>query len=144
MAVAEASPRRAWRSWWSCLPQSWIKMSPIEGGRERERDADDTAAYPRRRWEDSGPPPPAPRIQVPLGLVVTIVIYLLGQLIGSIWWAATLQSNQNHEIADRAKEEARLWQEVGTCRLEVQQLRVEVARSSPRIQVNRRSRDEEE
>jgi hypothetical protein len=126
------------KQWWEHLPipESWhlVDRDPSPY-RERERgepiDLDESRSGYRRRYDDS--PPPAPRIQVPLSLVVTVVIYFIGQLIGSIWWAATLQSNLQHEIADRAKEESRLWQTVETYRLENNQLRVEVARNNTQI-----------
>lgn len=147
MTVAELS-RAARRPWWSyAIPPSWLLN---EGGghreprdrRERDTDLEDTWTY-RRRLEDQ--PPPSPKVQVPFGVIVTITIYLVGQLVGGVWWAATLQSNLQHEIVDRAKEEERLWQSIQTYRLEVQQLRVEIARASgPKAGSNRRNLEEEE
>jgi len=116
------------------IPSSWLKMSPIEGSNDRDRgdwdrgrgdnDLDDTRSGYRRRREDNQPP----RIEVPLGIVVTVTLYLLGQLITSVWWAATQQNNLQHEMMDRAKEESRLWDGLQTYRAEVGALRIEIAR----------------
>lgn len=46
------------------------------------------------------------RIQLPQWLLV----YLLGQLVGGVWWAATLQSDVRHLERDNTK----LWQKVET------------------------------
>jgi hypothetical protein len=124
------------KQWWDhfSIPSSWYLSDASYRDRERESDLDDTRSNYRRRYDDSSQgPPQAPKIQIPLALVVTIVIYLLGQLIGSIWWAATQQSDLQHEIVDRQKEEARLWQSIETYRLENNQLRVEVARNNTQI-----------
>lgn len=100
MAVADAAlaPRRPW---WSRLPSSWLQMSPPD-----DRERLDETDY-RRRREDYAPPP-APRIQVPIGVVVTIAIYLIGQLAGSIWWAATLSS----KVAYLEQRQGELWQKL--------------------------------
>lgn len=136
MTVAGVRLRR--KPWWSYvpIPTSWILSDGDRGGdrdrrdRDRDLDLDDTRPL-RRRWDEQGPPPPppAPRVQVPLAVIVTLAIYLVGQLMAGIWWAATLQSNQQHEMADRAKEESRLWQTVETYRLQVEALRREMARA---------------
>ena len=68
-----------------------------------------------------------------------IFIFMLAQLIGGIWWSATMQAKLDHEIADRARDQAQssadrsreqsqLWQAVETYRLQTDQLRIEVAR----------------
>lgn len=136
LSMTVATVRR--RLWWQYLhiPDSWLlsendrsdrPRDQRDRDRDRELDLEDTRSF-RRRYEESAPPPSAPRIQVPLGVIVTVVLYLVGQLVGGVWWAATLQSNLQHEIMDRAKEEDRLWQSIQTYRLEIQQLRVENAR----------------
>lgn len=154
MTVAPITPRRVWYSW---IPKSWYAQ---EGGgvpdqrndhrayrdrdRDRETDLDDTRSY-RRRYEDL-PPSSSPKVQIPAGAVLTLVIYLIGQLIGGVWWAATQQSNLQHEIVDRAKEETKLWNEINTYRVEVNALRIEIARltsANPRRQTNG-SRNEED
>lgn len=145
MTVADLR-RKPW--WHYAVPHSWLMAEgdrdrEPRDRREREMGLDDTWSY-RRRMEDQ-PPPPSPKVQVPFGVIVTITIYLVGQLVGGVWWAATLQSNLHHEMADRAKEEHRLWESIQTYRLEVQQLRVEIARNSgPKAISNRRNPDEEE
>jgi hypothetical protein len=78
----------------------------MSGEGERERDLDGTGGFQRRRWDDL-PAPAAPRVQVPLGVVVTLVIYLIGQLAGGIWWAATLQSDVRYLQGENMK----LWQQ---------------------------------
>jgi len=127
------------RPWWHRLPipSSWILVEGIDPRDRRESDLDDTRSY-RRRYDDAPQSQPAPQVQVPLGVIVTIMIYLVGQLVGGVWWAATLQSNLQHEIADRTKEEGRLWQTVETYRLQVEALRVEIARSGLKTDSRRR------
>lgn len=142
MTVAPIVPTRRWYNW---IPKSWYiepwAANAQEGGgdprndhrvyrdrdRDRDIDLDDTRSF-RRRYDDPGPQS-SPKVQVPFGVIVTITIYLVGQLVAGVWWAATLQSNLQHEIADRSKEESRLWQTVETYRLQVEALRVEMARS---------------
>lgn len=126
------------RPWWQYLPipESWwlSESNDRDAFRERSRERDDledTRSF-RRRYEEPPSAPPTPRIQVPLGVIVTIVIYLIGQLATSVWWAATLQSNLQHEIMDRAKEEQRLWDSIQAYRAEVGALRVDIARSGNR------------
>jgi hypothetical protein len=125
------------------IPKSWIANESIGGGgraqqynnrdrdRERELDLDDTRSFRNRRYDDG--PPLAPKVQVPFGVIVTILIYLIGQLVGGVWWAATLQSNLQHEMADRIKEEGRLWESIQTYRVEVQALRIDLARLSSSV-----------
>lgn len=136
MTVAPITARRLWYNW---IPKSWYANGQ-EGGigdprndhrvyrdrdRDRDIDLDDTRSF-RRRYDDI--PPSSPRVQVPFGVIITIVIYLIGQLVGGVWWAATLQSNLQHEIADRSKEEIKLWTEINTYRAEVNALRIDIAR----------------
>lgn len=133
MALVESESNTAvpyYPPWWKRpIFLTWQTMAPVD--REREFDPDATGSLRRRRYDDEGPPlQPYPKVQVPFGVVVSLMIYLVGQLIGGVWWAATLQSDVNHEIADRLKEEARLWQSVETYRLEVHQLRVELAKKN--------------
>ena len=139
LVASERSTRRGrgrdpWARW---IPQSWYAIDNGNGrdrdrdrgreiDRDRDTDLDDTRSF-RRRYDDY--PTPTPKVQVPFGVVVTIMIYLIGQLVGGVWWAATLQSNLQHEITDRGREEQRLWESIQTYRLEVQALRVEAARS---------------
>ena len=108
--------------------------------RDRDNDLDDTRSSLRRRYDDL-PTQPAPKIQVPFAVVISVIIYLVGQLVTGIWWGATLQSDLRHEIADRAKEEQRLWDSIQTYRSEVNALRIDVARlSGPK----KRTQDQEE
>lgn len=133
-SISTDNGKHSRKQWWQHIPipDSWHLIDDRYRERDREQiDLDDTRSSYRRRYDDG--PPPSPKIQVPLSLVVTIVIYLVGQLIGGIWWAATLQSNLQHETADRAKEESRLWQAIETYRLENNQLRVEVARNNTQL-----------
>jgi len=135
------------KQWWHHLPipESWYvdeeegRNRYIGDRRSTSSDLDDTRSGYRRRYDDDPPLPSfsSPRIQIPLPLVVTIIIYLIGQLIGGIWWAATQQSNLQHEIADRAKEEARLWDGLQTYRAENNALRLEVARLTGNSNRNR-------
>ncbi len=140
----EGNGRQGRKQWWQHIPipESWHLVDEGRTYRDREGgrdDLDDTRSY-RRRYDDG--PPQAPRIQVPLSLVVTIIIYLIGQLISSVWWAANQQSNLQHEISDRQKEESRLWQNIETYRLENNQLRVEIARNN--IQIRNIKEEKEE
>jgi hypothetical protein len=107
----------------------------------RNDSLDDTSV--RRRRSDDADPAAFRATGTGINFPTGLLLFLLGQLVGGIWWAATLQSDMNHEIQDRAKEEARLWQTVETYRLQVEALRIEVARSSPSIQI-RRTRPEKE
>lgn len=139
--------------WYNWIPRSWYATGQ-EGGqsdprndhrvyrdRDRDRDIDleDTRSF-RRRYEDQQPP--SPKFQIPAGAVLTLVIYLIGQLIGGVWWAATQQSNLQHEIVDRAKEESKLWDQINTYRAEVNALRIEIARVTSRSS-NRDNRQED-
>lgn len=54
------------------------------------------------------------RVQVPQWLF----IFLLGQLIGGVWWAASLQSDVRYLQADNVK----LWQKVETQELKLGQI----------------------
>lgn len=47
-----------------------------------------------------------------------LFIYLIAQLIGSIWWAATLQSDVRYLQAENVK----VWQKVETQELQLEQL----------------------
>lgn len=150
-ATTDTAPRsRSQSILYGWIPQSWYA---VDNGRdrgernidrERERnndDLDDTRSF-GRRYDDH--PPFAPKVQVPFGVVVTITIYLIGQLVAGVWWAATLQSNLQHEIADRAKEEQRLWDGIQAYRAEVNALRIDIARvsSSQTRRTNQKSEDE--
>lgn len=141
MSLANVGPKKkSW--WWAPVPAPPILAEGIDRRRdERELDLDDTRSSFRRRYDDS--PPPAPKVQVPFGVVITIAIYLVGQLIGGVWWAATQQSNLQHEIADRAREESRLWDSMQTYRAEVQALRVELARLSNSKKRNLQDQEED-
>lgn len=158
MTVAPIEPIEPRKLWYNWIPKSWYANGgQQEGGvdrgadrdwdraersdprndhrvyrdrdRDRDTDLDDTRSFRGRRYDDQQPQPSAPKFQIPAGAVLTLVIYLIGQLIAGIWWAATLQTNQQHEIVDRAKEEGRLWQTVETYRLQVEALRREMARA---------------
>jgi hypothetical protein len=150
MTVAPLKLRKLW--WQYTIPESWISIEGVDPRERQERQSrdfnrdrdelEDTRSFRNnRRYDDS--PPLSPKIQVPFGVIITIMIYLIGQLVGGVWWAATLQSNLQHEIADRAKEESRLWDSVQTYRLEVQALRVEIARSAPKSSSRQRITEEE-
>lgn len=153
------SSNSKWRlEWWGFvpipIPVSWIREdeehiptlqiqmennSPPGPPSYRDREGenlDDT--WPRynnrqRRYDDSQQPPQPPKIQVPISVIITVVFWSIAQLVGGVWWAATLQSDLRHEIADRSKEEERLWENIQTYRLEVQALRVDLARSQTTI-----------
>lgn len=147
MTVADLRLRK--KPWWTyAIPPSWLLNESNDRNRdreprdrrEREMDLEDTWSY-RRRLEDQTPP--SPKVQVPFGVIVTITLYLVGQLVGGVWWAATLQSNLQHEIMDRAKEEQRLWITIDTYKAEVNALRIELARVSGPKRSTNVSRDEE-
>lgn len=159
MTVAPVTPPRVAR-WYSWIPRSWYANGGQDGGdrpdprndhrvyrdrdRDRDIDLDDTRSF-RRRYDDIQPPSQAsPKFQIPAGAVLTLVLYLIGQLIAGVWWGATQQANLQHEIMDRAKEEQRLWESVQTYRLEVQALRVEIARSGSKAGSRKQNNDEEE
>lgn len=148
-----ANPVR--RFWYSrVIPKSWFLNDSIDRDRDRSLDRsesyrdrsrllddlDDTRSF-RRRYEDQ-PPPQAPKVQVPFSVIVTITIYLIGQLVAGIWWAATLQSNLQHEISGREKEEQRLWDSIQAYRAEVNALRLDIARATGNT--SRRLNKEEE
>jgi hypothetical protein len=121
-----------------------IRMSPIEGDRDRDRDLDrgldrvrererderrerererdeleSTGAFYRRRYDDISPSAPPPRrVEIPFGVIVTLVLYLIGQLVGSVWWAATLQS----DVRYAQREDAKIWQKVETHDLQLGKL----------------------
>lgn len=142
MSLADAGSKKSW--WWAPVPSPPIQAEGVDRDRRREErdiDLDDTRPLFRRRYDDSPPAPPAPKIQVPFAVVISVTIYLVGQLVTGIWWGATLQSDLRHEIADRAKEEQRLWDSIQTYRSEVNALRNDVARlSGPK----KRTQDQEE
>jgi hypothetical protein len=50
--------------------------------------------------------------------LLPLVLYLIGQLVGSIWWAATMQS----DVRYLQQENLKLWQKVETHDLELAQL----------------------
>lgn len=137
MTVAPIEPRKLWYNW---IPKSWYANGGgQEGGdprndhrvyrdrdRERDIDLDDTRSF-RRRYDDL-PPQTGPKFQIPASAVLTLMLYLIGQLIAGVWWGATQQANLQHEIVDRAKEENKLWDQINTYRSEVNALRIEIAR----------------
>lgn len=152
------------KQWWQYfpIPSSWLveavettetrieimegnlppSSSPPYRGRD-EQGMDDTWSRYRRRYDDEQPPSPPqpPKIQVPFSVIVTVIIWSVAQLVAGVWWAATLQSNLEHEIQDRAKEESRLWDSIQTYRAEVGALRVDIARLGSNN--NRRQKEEE-
>lgn len=143
----KANGKTSRKQWWNNLPipHSWyLSEGPPYRERDRDReplDLDDTRSSYRRRFDDPPALPPSqPRVLVPIAVLITIVLWSIGQLTMSVWWAATLQSNLNHEVADRAKEEARLWDGIQTYRAETNALRLEVARLTGN---NRKPREEE-
>jgi hypothetical protein len=87
--------------------------------RRRREDSDDSSGGGGFRMTGNG-----------INFPTVVFIFLLGQLVGAIWWGATMQSDVNHEVVDRAKQEGQLWQIVETYRLQVDQLRIDVARAS--------------
>lgn len=151
------SSNNKWRlEWWGFIPipVTWIERQEIkwqeleaiemEGNsppppsyRDRENESlDDTwSRYNRqRRYDDNQHQSQSPpKIQVPISVIITVVFWSIAQLVGGVWWAATLQSDLRHEISDRSKEEERLWENIQTYRLEVQALRVDLARSQTTI-----------
>jgi hypothetical protein len=160
MTVADPTDGRPIPWWQKSIPKSWY-MTESGGGREgtstggegrgfyrdrdrdrdRELDLDDTRSM-RRRYDDSSPP--SPKIQVPFGVILSVAIYLIGQLVGGVWWAATLQSTLQHEISDRAKEEGRLWDSIQTYRVEVQALRIDLAKLTSQVARHQTNRNGEE
>jgi hypothetical protein len=79
---------------------------------------DQTGSW-RRRYEDTHPP--QHRIEIPFSAIVAITLYLIGNLVTSIWWAATIQSNQQHQQVQitinqqqQQQEMIKLWQKVET------------------------------
>ena len=141
MSIAPITPtnntqvtRSRMAKFYDWIPESWYAIDNGRGDRtdrdrgDRDReDLDDTRSF-RRRYDDNIPP--APKIQVPFGVIVTVVIFTITQLVGGVWWGATLSANLQHEIADRAKEEGKLWDQVNTYRSEVNALRIEIARAT--------------
>jgi len=69
-------------------------------------DLDGTASF-RRRRDDVEDVPRATKSNVPPWLL-PLIIYLVGQLVGSIWWAATMQSDVKYLQAENLK----LWQKI--------------------------------
>jgi hypothetical protein len=112
----------------SNLPSSSPQPSQYRDQDRPRESMDDTWSRYRRFDDQPSNQPSQPKVQVPFGVLVTILIYLIGQLVGGVWWAATLQSNLQHEITDRSKEEARLWDGIQTFRQETNALRLEIAR----------------
>lgn len=109
VAAIPGSRRSFWGQW---VPRSWVAMSNERG----HADLEGTGQF-RRRWEDSAPPS-APRVQVPVGVIVTVVIYLIGQLCAGIWWAATSQSS----LLYLQQRNGELWQLIETQRLRIDKL----------------------
>lgn len=152
MTVAPIVPTRRW---YNRIPKSWYANAQEGGGgdprndhrvyrdRDRDRDIDlEESRSFRRRYDDPPPQSHTPKFQIPAGAVLTLVLYLIGQLIAGVWWGATQQANLQHEIVDRAKEENKLWDQINTYRAEVNALRIEIARVSNRSS-NRDNRQED-
>lgn len=144
--VTSTEPRSRSRNLlYDWIPQSWYAVDngrdrgERNPDRERDIDLDDTRSF-GRRYDDQSPF--VPKIQVPFGVVVTLVIFTITQLVTGVWWGATLSANLQHEIADRAKEEQRLWDSVQAYRSEVNALRIDIARLTGTP--NRRSTQKDE
>jgi len=99
--------------------------------KRNEQLLDDTGYNRRRRVGDEYGVPERPNgggINVPSSAIVGLLLYLLAQTAGGIWWAATMTSNANHAEADRAREEQRLNDSLNNYHLEVNALRLDIAR----------------
>ena len=73
---------------------------------------DQTGSY-RRRSEDYPPPPDPGAFRASghgINFPTAIFLYLIAQLVGSIWWAATIQAKSSFLEAENAK----LWQKIET------------------------------
>lgn len=115
MAIADASERgKIHHRVWTWLNESLEGTGSFYRRKQEDRERDDGSTF---RASGNG-----------INFPTAIFLFLLAQLVGGVWWGATMQSDVNHEIADRARQEGQLWQEVATYKLEVDQLRLEVAR----------------
>jgi len=74
---------------------------------------DGTGSFYRRRADDmerERPMSTSGGIRIPPGLIVGMVMYLIGNTVGGIWWAATTQAKIDNLTADNIK----LWQKIET------------------------------
>lgn len=67
-------------------------------------------------------------ITVPASAIVGFIMYLIAQTAGGIWWAATVQAKVDHDEQDRSREEQRLWDSINNYHLEINALRLDIAR----------------
>jgi hypothetical protein len=117
-----ANPPLASHSWMDLPLASGRKKAAARDdelvSREREDGAappmmneglDQTGSY-RRRSEDYPPPDPGAFRASGHGInfPTAIFLYLIAQLVGSIWWAATIQAKSSFLEAENAK----LWQKI--------------------------------
>jgi hypothetical protein len=113
------------------LPQGKRLRRLFDGLRAKLNDMLDDSRVYRRRSDDvdsrsgSGG---GGGINVPASAVVGFVMYLIAQTGGIIWWAATMQARVDHAEGDRAREEQRLWDSINNYHLEVNALRLDLAR----------------
>lgn len=89
---------------------------------------DDSRVVYRRRVDDGEGRTSGGGVNVPASAIVGFVMYLIAQTAGGIWWAATLQAKVDHAETDRTREEQRLWDSINNYHLEVNALRLDIAR----------------
>jgi len=90
---------------------AWLNESLDGTGsfyRRRANDQDDDSSFLRRTNSGGG-------INLPSGLIVGFVLYLVAQTAGGIWWAATMQAKVDYYQQDNIK----LWQKVETHELQL-------------------------
>lgn len=103
----------------------------FDGLRTKLNDMLDDSRVFRRRSDDLEShiaPGGGSGINVPASAIVGFVMYLIAQTAGGIWWAATVQAKVDHDELDRAREEQRLWDSINNYHLEVNALRLDIAR----------------
>lgn len=69
---------------------------------------EDTGIY-RRRSADATPAERQGGMNIPSGLIVGLILYLVAQGVGGIWWAATMQSR----VETLQIENGKLWDRIG-------------------------------
>lgn len=89
--------------------------NPVLMARDADDSMDDTSVMRRQVAEIAANVSKKP--SVPPWLL-PLVIYLVGQLVGSVWWAATMQSDVRYLQTENIK----LWQKVETHDLQIAQL----------------------
>lgn len=90
-------------------------MLPLPRDRDEDGNLDDTSVMRRQVSEIAAAVSKKPAVPPWL---LPLVIYLVGQLVGSVWWAATMQSDVRYLQSENMK----LWQKVETHDLQLQRL----------------------